>query len=176
MTRRSQVQILPPLRREPLGLPHIPRVFSRLGSSKCLHTASMPRASKLRTVLGPRFTSSIEPRTGVHDVPDIDSRGYVRRPMSPWLMHERDRSSFRRDARGRRSGAPAGDERGAGGCEARGAGGGARPVGLRRSRADGSARSRGRKHRNGQLGSKGSTSFQTERVLRASPIMCASRC
>jgi hypothetical protein len=30
ITRRSQVQILPPLRRKPLAFLHVPRVFSRL--------------------------------------------------------------------------------------------------------------------------------------------------
>jgi hypothetical protein len=35
------------------------------------------------------LTASIEPQTGIHDVPDIDSRGYVRSPMSPWPTHGR---------------------------------------------------------------------------------------
>jgi hypothetical protein len=34
ITRRSQVQILPPLRRKPLAFLHVPRVFSRLESTQ----------------------------------------------------------------------------------------------------------------------------------------------
>ena len=36
ITRRSQVQILPPLRRKPLAFLHVPRVFSRPGSLETL--------------------------------------------------------------------------------------------------------------------------------------------
>ncbi len=43
----KMVQILPPLRRESLGLPHIPRVLSRLGSvDVILHRASISRDTR----------------------------------------------------------------------------------------------------------------------------------
>jgi hypothetical protein len=49
ITRRSQVQILPPLRRKPLAFLHVPRVFSRL--EHATFSIRMPFSSRLHAIL-----------------------------------------------------------------------------------------------------------------------------
>ncbi len=50
ITRRSRVQILPPLRREPLGHPHILRAFSRSGVGR--FRCSTRRSTGVRAATG----------------------------------------------------------------------------------------------------------------------------